>query len=108
MPNAGAGKPFRLRSAALHDLEAIWDYSARTWSPTQADIYIRKLFAAFERIAAAPEIARERVEYAPPVRIYPIESLIVVYVASSDGVDVIRVRHRKEDWTSDPIDDSGA
>lgn len=105
MPIAEAGKPYRLRPAAIQDLEAIWDYTARRWSPTKADSYVRKLFAAFERIAATPELARERTEYTPPVRIHPVGSHVVVYVVLIDGVDVIRVRHRKEDWASEPVDD---
>ncbi|UDF05348.1 type II toxin-antitoxin system RelE/ParE family toxin [Asticcacaulis sp. AND118] len=94
-------KPYHLTPAAISDLENIWTYSAYTWSPTQADQYIAGLTSAFDLIADNPEIARERSEYSPPVRIYRHRSHIVIYQASKDAVIVIRVRHGNEDWMGD-------
>lgn len=62
-------KPYRLRPAAVLDLEAIWTFTAERWSAAQADRYVTGMVRAFERIAENPQIARERTEYVPPVRI---------------------------------------
>lgn len=40
MPEPKSGE-YRLSPAALSDLDAIWDYSARMWSVTQAETCIR-------------------------------------------------------------------
>jgi toxin ParE1/3/4 len=97
-----AARGYALRPAALRDLEEIWNYTAQTWSPAQAETYSRKLLAAFDRIVAEPEIAREREEYTPPVRILRVESHVVIYRLAGDQVDIVRVRHGREDWMSDP------
>ena len=97
-----AAKGYSLRPAAVRDLEEIWSFTAQTWSPAQAETYSRKLFAAFNQIVAEPKIAREREEYAPTVRILPVESHVVIYRLASDQVDIIRVRYGREDWMSDP------
>ncbi len=66
----GAGKPCRLRPAAVADLEAIWEFTAARWSPDHADAYIDGIVAAFGQIAEYPRLYRERPEFAPPVRFY--------------------------------------
>ena len=101
-PSAIAAKGYSLRPAAVRALEEIWRFTAQTWSPAQAEAYSRKLFAAFNQIVAEPKIAREHEEYAPTVRILRVESHVVIYHLAGDQVDIIRVRHGREDWMSDP------
>ena len=69
---------FVLRPAALDDLFEIWAYGASVWGMDQADRYTDGLFALFELLPAFPEMARERVEFDPPVRIYPSEAHLVI------------------------------
>ena len=95
-------KPYRLRPCALDDLEAIWLYTARQWSDDQADIYIRQLTAGLNLLAEQPEIARERPELNPPVRVYPVGSHVIIYQIETDHIDIIRLRHGREDWANDP------
>lgn len=95
-------KPFRLKPAALTDLENIWGFSALRWSADQADEYVQGLYAAFERISENPQIARERIEFTPPVRIHNFKSHIVVFREEADHIAIIRIRHGSEDWASDP------
>jgi len=60
---------YRPSPAALNNMEAIWDYTARTWSVSQAETYIRGLAADLDLLVQHPGIARERVEICPPVRL---------------------------------------
>jgi toxin ParE1/3/4 len=63
---------------------------------------MRGLFREFERLVVLPEIARERTEYDPPVRIHPHRSHIIVYQVVDDQVLILRIRHGREDWASEP------
>jgi toxin ParE1/3/4 len=95
-------KPFRLKPAALTDLENIWNFTATRWSADQADEYVQGLYAAFERISENPLIVRERIEFTPPVRIYNFKSHIVVFREEPDHIAIIRIRHGSEDWANYP------
>ena len=93
---------FRLTQAADDDLVRIYAESAARFGPNQADFYHDLLFDAFDRIATNPEIARERDEYVPPVRIHAVGAHVIIYVQTDDNVLIVRVRHGREDWSSDP------
>jgi len=45
---------YRLSPAALTDLDAIWEYTARTWSVSQAETYIRRLAADMDLLVQHP------------------------------------------------------
>lgn len=96
-------KFYRLRPRAVEDLEMIWLYTATQWSIDQAELYIRQLTAGLDFLVAHPEIARERVELNPPVRIHRIAAHLAVYRIEPDYLDIIRIRHGREDWMSDPL-----
>lgn len=101
-PNKVAAKGYPLRPAAQQDLESIWNYTAHTWSVSQAETYARRLFSGFERPATKPDIARERTEYTPPVRIHRAGQHVIIYHLVGDHVEIIRVRHGREEWMNDP------
>ena len=89
-----------LRPAARADLEAIWDYTTATWSVAQARAYLEGMRATLDLLAEMPEIARERVEFRPPVRLHRYRSHMIVFVADADRIEVIRVLHGRADWAS--------
>ncbi|HKL44853.1 MAG TPA: type II toxin-antitoxin system RelE/ParE family toxin [Roseovarius sp.] len=91
---------FVLRPAALDDLVEIWEYGASVWGMAQADRYADGLFALFELLAAFPEMARERTELDPPVRIYPSEAHLVIYRREGQGIEIIRFLHARQDLAS--------
>ena len=95
---------YRLSRAADVDLVRIYAEGFVQFGPNQADAYNDRLFAAFDLIASNPAIARERTEYEPPVRIHPVGAHVVIYVETDDGVLIVRVRHGREDWLSDPTE----
>ncbi|SHM89717.1 type II toxin-antitoxin system RelE/ParE family toxin [Roseibium suaedae] len=89
---------YRLTPKALGDLEEIWRYSAETWSSDQADIYIDELSHLFETIAVSPDMARERTEFTPPVRIHPHRSHLIVYTMERDEVIILRLLGGAQNW----------
>lgn len=95
-------KGLRLTPAAQADLAAIWSYTAQTWSVAQAEAYLAGIRKTLSLLLDSPEIARERQEITPPVRIHRHRSHLIVYRIEAPYLDVIRIRHAHEDWIADP------
>jgi len=95
---------YRLTRAAEDDLIGIFRQGAVLFGPVQAERYFRELEKVFDLIAASPEIARERAEISPPVRVHPHKTHLVVYlIEDGGGVLIVRIRHSHEDWVSAPV-----
>lgn len=88
---------WRIRPAARADLAAIWRYGLDTWGETQADAYTDSLFALFDLLADFPEMARERDEFTPPVRIHPTGAHLVIYRLQNGRPEIIRILHARQD-----------
>lgn len=91
---------WRLRPAAEADLTGIWRQGAATWGVLQADRYADGLFAVFDLLAEFPEMARERGEFRPPVRIHPSGSHLVIYRSEEQGIEIIRILHAHQNLTA--------
>ena len=89
---------YRLAPKAEDDLEAIWRYSAETWSAAQADTYLDTLIATLETLVAMPTLARERTEFDPPVRIHPTAEHLIIYRVDGDLILVIRILGGRQNW----------
>ncbi len=89
-----------LRPAAQDDLVAIWRKGAEPWGPDQADRYSDGLFALFDLLADFPELARERPEFSPPVRIHPTGAHLVIFSAIGQGLEIIRILHGHQNLTA--------
>jgi toxin ParE1/3/4 len=89
-----------LRPAARADFAKIWNDGAMTWGSDQADRYADGLFAVFDLLAEFPELAREREEFLPPVRIHPSGSHLVIYRLEGQGVEIIRILHAHQNLTA--------
>lgn len=98
--SSGDTTGYRLTPRALDDLDDIWRFSAETWSIKQADRYIDELARVFETIAIMPPLARERNEFAPPVRIHPHESHLIVYTIEADHIAILRLLGGQQEWIS--------
>jgi toxin ParE1/3/4 len=86
--------------AAEADLSEIWLDGAERWGVEQADRYADGLFAVFDLLAEFPEMAREREEFSPPVRIHSSGSHLVIYRLEGQGVEIIRVLHAHQNLTA--------
>ncbi len=94
---------WRLSRKAEEDLIGIWLHGADRHDPGLADRYQDGLEETFVLLAQFPELARERHDLTPPLRVHPFGVHLVMYLVRSDGsVFVVRVRHEREDWVSDP------
>ncbi len=89
---------YRLSPAAQSDLSGIWDYTAEMWSPDQADAYLRGLGDKLDALCSHPEIARERTEIDPPVRLHPYRSHLIIYRIENDHLAIIRIVHSRQHW----------
>lgn len=91
---------YRLTPAAQKDLAGIWDYTAGRWSADQAESYLNGLREVLETLVTFPEMARERAELDPPVRLHPYRSHLIVYRIEGDRLAVIRVLHMRQNWNA--------
>ena len=93
-------KCYRLSPAAQDDLEEIWLYSVRNWSSHQADRYTAMLKKSPDQLLSMPELAPERTEFTPPVRLHPSGRHLIVYRISGESLDVLRILGGQQDWLS--------
>jgi toxin ParE1/3/4 len=89
---------YRHTPKAEADLEDIWLYTAQTWSPDQADIYIDSLTQTIETLVAMPTIARLRDEFDPPVRIHPAAEHLIIYRVEGARLLVVRILGGRQNW----------
>lgn len=95
---------WHLTKKADEDLIDAWLEGAELFGIDQADRYGDGFAAAFDLLAAFPEMARERHELRQPLRAHPFGSHLILYLIRPDGdVLIVRIRHRREDWTTDPV-----
>ncbi len=95
-----AAEPLRLalRPAARHDLEDIFAYTASTWSLDQADRYLRGLYKVMQTLQEFPELAPERPEFDPPVRLHLCQRHLIVYRAEAETLEILRILHTRQNW----------
>lgn len=94
-----------IRPAAETDLSGIWCHGAHNWGIEQADRYTNGLFALFDLLADFPEMARERREFTPAVRIHPSGAHLVIYRADGQGIEIIRILHAHQNLTAYLLED---
>ncbi len=86
----------RLTPLAEADLEEIWLYTSRQWTPEQADKYHRDIIAAIEGLASGRMFGRQ-CGVREGCWKYKV-GMHVVYFRCPDGyLDVIRVLHGRMD-----------
>ncbi len=96
--------PYDLSVKAEEDLVRLYVDGVQRFGVETAERYWIGLQRAFAFLTEHPGAARERLEINPPVRIHPCGSHIIVYIEKEEGeVLILRVRHGREDWISDPL-----
>ncbi len=86
-----------LSPRARSDLDEIWDYTAERWGLDQAERYIRAIQSAVESLAKDPTLGRGCDDIRPGYRKYPVGSHILFYRLTDEGLDVVRILHRRMD-----------
>ncbi|HEX5325883.1 MAG TPA: type II toxin-antitoxin system RelE/ParE family toxin [Acetobacteraceae bacterium] len=89
-------RPYSLSPLAETDLEEIWLYTFKHWSPQQADRYHHQIIATIEGLAAGVKAGRPATVREGYFK-YPVGSHVVFYRQSDSNFDVIRILHRRMD-----------
>lgn len=87
-----------LRPLAQADLRVIWDHTASHWGQAKAEDYLQGLGRLFTLLTDHPEIARDRRDFRPPVRLHPYQSHLVIFTNTALILEVIRVVHNRSNW----------
>lgn len=80
------------------DIEQIYRSGLEQFGEAQADRYLDTLYDIFDLLSRHPDLARDRTEFTPPVRLYPAGSHLIVYRPESAGIRIVAIRHGREDW----------
>lgn len=89
-------KRYALSQAADADLEHIIADSVKQWGLERAERYILDLHAAFENLAAFPDIGRDMGQLREGYFQFPHDSHRVFYRKTDEGILIIRVLHQKQ------------
>ena len=87
-----------IKDSAVADLDAIYWHGVELWGRQQARTYLEALESLFNLLAEQPEIAWERSEIDPPVRLHPFRSRVVIFRANVSELDILRVVHGRSNW----------
>ena len=88
----------KIKDSALADLDALYWHGVEIWGRQQARTYLETLEGLIDLLAEQPEIARERRELDPPVRLHPFRTHIVIFKANATELDILRVVHARSNW----------
>lgn len=90
---------YHITRKAAEDLTSIWEYTLKTWSESQADIYYHELKKTFDSIAERPTFYdREYVEIKLGVYGRRCKKHIVFYKLAEEGdIEIIRILHERMD-----------
>jgi toxin ParE1/3/4 len=89
---------YRLTPKAQADLDDIWEYTAERWSVDQAEKYVRQLAEAMALIAVDPSRGRACDDVREGYRKYSVGAHVLFYQTQRNGVEVIRILHRRMDF----------
>jgi toxin ParE1/3/4 len=90
-----ANRPRKSPRAEI-DIASIWQFIADD-SVRAADALLDRIEDAFDMLAQTPLAGRARNDLTSKLRSFPIESYIIFYVPVSDGIEVVRVMHGRQD-----------
>jgi toxin ParE1/3/4 len=95
---------YALSRVADDDIIRVFVLGAQLFGLEQAENYYQGLVETFHTLGENPRIARQRMEISPPVRIFPYRAHVIVYLIENNGGGfILRVRHGREDWESEPV-----
>lgn len=93
---------FRKRPRADTDLDSIWSHIAAD-NINPADRLIARIGTVFAMLVQNPPAGRDRSEFAAGLRSFVIANYVVFYFAQSDGIEVVRIMHGRQDIDADDL-----
>lgn len=94
---AGSRGRFLLSLRARADLDAIWTYTAKTWSQAQAETHVAEIAATIDSLARGERVGREAERYGDYLK-QPVGSHVVFYRIGDGRLFVVRILHRRMDF----------
>jgi len=91
---------YRIRSAAVKDLEGIWEYTFRKWSKDQADRYHGLIVNEIEYVANNKTIGKDMEYLKEGYLVTYMKSHMIFFKRQKGIVQVIRILHQKMDIES--------
>lgn len=92
----GRRHAYRLSPRAESDLEEIWLYTFKNWSPEQADSSHNAIVDAFENRAAGRKTGRS-IDIREGYFKFPAGAHLVFYRFAETGLVVVRILHQRMD-----------
>src|SRR5690606_1777440 len=94
-----------LTAEADEDLVTLFIQGCDMFDVRQAGRYPDGLEEVFPRLAANTEMARLRLEFDPPVRVFNFKTHVILSEVDHEVARILWVRHGHDDWSSDPLGD---
>lgn len=82
---------WQLSAAAEQDLSDVFLFGMASFGATQAEKYRREIERTLDLLATFPEMAHERPEFDPPVRVHHHGWHYIAYNVRSDHVLIVRI-----------------
>jgi toxin ParE1/3/4 len=92
----------RFSHASLDDLADIFLHGLTHFGLQQAERYREQLDRLFDLLEDNPYLGPRNSDLSSDVRVLVHKNHIILYRVEADGVLILRVRHGREDWRSDP------
>jgi len=93
-------KSYVLSAAAELDLDEIWEYIAKD-SIQAADLWIEKLFGAFDTLARNPGMGHTREDLTMyPILFWPVGAYLILYRTQSERIEIVAVTQGARDIPS--------
>lgn len=89
---------YRTTVEADRDIIEIYVLGAQQFGVAQSERYVDELFDSFELLAENPQMARERRELNPPMRLHPYHAHLIAYLVRDGDILIVRVLHGRQDW----------
>jgi toxin ParE1/3/4 len=81
----------RFTPTASRDIERIIDYTADINSYDAADRLLNSINEKCRRLANFPNMGRSRDELAPSLKSFPVDSYLISYRLTEEGIEILRV-----------------
>ena len=89
---------FRLTNNAVQDLSDIWNYTAETWTESQANGYYKLIITACSAIAKKPDLGKDYQEIYPKLKGGKTSKHIIFYrVLDDQSIEITRILHERMD-----------